>query len=353
VNTPVNQTNPSSKRMLAALQGHVTDRPPFWFMRQAGRYLPEYREVRSQAGNFLDLCYNSSLATEVTLQPIRRFGMDAAILFADILLVCDALGQDLSYQEGEGPVLDAIRSAEDLTKLNTNNCDATLAPVYDTVSRLSQDLPKETTLIGFAGAPWTVAAYMVEGRGSKDFAEPRLFALRDPDGFQQLIDILVEVTTEYLSKQVQAGAEAVQLFDSWSGQVPAAGFEAWCVEPVRKITAALKEKHPGLPVIGFPRGAGPQLTTYMTKTGVDAVSLDQSMPVDWVAQYVQPTGTVQGNLDPLAVVAGGDAMIDQARGIVEALHTGPFVFNLGHGLVPQTPPDHVEALSTWLREGAQ
>lgn len=355
MNTPVNQTNPepSAKRMLAALQGNVTDRPPFWFMRQAGRYLPEYREVRSQAGNFLDLCYNSSLATEVTLQPIRRFGMDAAILFADILLVCDALGQGLSYQEGEGPVLDAIRSASDLTKLNTSNCDATLAPVYDTVSRLSQDLPKETTLIGFAGAPWTVAAYMVEGRGSKDFAEPRLFALRDPDGFQQLIDILVEVTIDYLSKQVQAGAEAVQLFDSWSGQVPAAGFDAWCVEPVRQITSALKEKYPGLPVIGFPRGAGPQLTTYMAKTGVDAVSLDQSMPVDWVAQNVQPTGAVQGNLDPLAVVAGGDAMIDQARGIVEALRAGPFVFNLGHGLVPQTPPEHVEALSTWLREGAQ
>ena len=339
----------SDKRMLAALHGQITDRPPFWFMRQAGRYLPEYRAIREDVGGFLELCYQPDLATEVTLQPIRRFGMDAAILFADILLICDALGQDLSYQEGEGPVLEPIRSANDLLRLDKARCDDVLAPVYETVSRLSKALPEATTLIGFAGAPWTVAAYMVEGRGSKDFSIPRLWALKDPEGFGRLIDLVTDVTIDYLSKQVEAGAEAIQLFDSWAGLVPATGFEKWCIAPVRKITAALKEKHPHLGIIGFPRGAGPQLVDYIARTGVDALSVDQSVPVDWAAKYIQSQGAVQGNLDPLAVVSGGEAMIGQAKEIVDGLSNGPMIFNLGHGLVPQTPPEHVGALSEWIK----
>jgi uroporphyrinogen decarboxylase len=339
----------TGKRMLNALQGIPVDRPPFWFMRQAGRYLPEYREIRGTAGGFLDLCYNPDFATEVTLQPIRRFGMDAAILFADILLVCDALGQGLSYQEGEGPVLEPIRTVEDINRLEPARCPEILSPVYDTVSKLSACLPAETTLIGFAGAPWTVAAYMVEGHGSKDFAVPRLWALRDAEGFAQLIDLIVDVTIEYLSQQIKAGAEAVQLFDSWAGLVPAASFDRWCIQPVKAITSALKQRHPDVPVIGFPRGAGPNLMGYMAKTGVDALSLDQSIDPKWAAQYVQPEGTLQGNLDPLSVVSGGDAMIDQAAQIMDAMAGGSLVFNLGHGLVPQTPPEHVEALSEWLR----
>ena len=318
-------------------------------MRQAGRYLPEYRQVRADMGGFLDLCYSPEFATEVTLQPIRRFGMDAAILFADILLVCDALGQDLSYQEGEGPVLAPIRKREDVARLDAARIHDTLSPVYETVSRLSKALPAETTLIGFAGAPWTVAAYMVEGHGSKEFPQPRLWTLRDPEGFQQLIDLLVDVTIDYLSRQIDAGAEAVQLFDSWAGLVPAAGFDRWCIQPVKAITAALKEKYPHIGVIGFPRGAGPQLIGYMEKTGIDAVSLDQSVPTCWAAQFVQPDGAVQGNLDPLSVVAGGDQMIAQAGQIMQDLAGGPFIFNLGHGFVPQTPPEHVEELSNWLK----
>jgi uroporphyrinogen decarboxylase len=335
--------------MLSALQGKPVDRPPFWFMRQAGRYLPEYREIRGSAGGFLDLCYNSDFATEVTLQPIRRYGMDAAILFADILLVCDALGQGLSYQEGEGPVLEPIRFVEDIKRLDPARCPEVLSPVYDTVSKLSASLPPETTLIGFAGAPWTVAAYMVEGHGSKDFSIPRLWALRDPDGFAQLIDLIVDVTIDYLSQQIIAGVEVVQLFDSWAGLVPATSFDRWCIQPVKAITSGLKQKYPDVPIIGFPRGAGPNLMGYMTKTGVDAISLDQSIDPKWAAQYVQPEGVVQGNLDPLAVVSGGDAMINQAKEIMDAMAGGSMIFNLGHGFVPQTPPEHVAALSEWLK----
>lgn len=349
-NSPKDTAKPvSQKRMLSALQGNLTDRPPFWFMRQAGRYLPEYRAIREDVGGFLDLCYRPELAAEVTLQPIRRYDMDAAILFADILLVCDALGQGLSYQEGEGPVLEPIRRVEDLARLDIARCEEVLSPVYETVRQVRAGLPDETTLIGFAGAPWTVAAYMVEGHGSKDFAIPRLWALKDPAGFGQLIDLIVEVTIEYLSRQIEAGAEAIQLFDSWSGLVPAASFETWCVAPVKAITQALKAKYPDVAIIGFPRGAGPQLVDYMTKTGVDAVSLDQSVPAHWAAQHVQSTGAIQGNLDPLSVVAGGDAMIGQAQDIMTAMAGGPMIFNLGHGLVPQTPPEHVEELSNWLK----
>lgn len=339
----------SGKRLIDALTDRPVDRPPFWFMRQAGRYLPEYRQIRAQVGDFLEMCYTPSAAAEVTLQPIRRYGMDAAILFADILLIPDALGQKLEYREGEGPVLEPIRTGEALAALRPDAIHERLAPVYETVERVAGALPEGTALIGFAGSPWTVASYMVEGHGSKEFQETRLWALRDPQGFGALIDILVETTTEYLSRQIEAGADAVQLFDSWSGVLSPDQFGRWCTDPTRAIVGRLKRRYPEIPVIGFPRGAGAKTPEYAAATGVDGVGLDTSMPPRWAASTLQASVAVQGNLDPLALVAGGRAMTDQARQILDALSLGPFIFNLGHGIVPQTPPEHVAALSELLR----
>ncbi|MFN3230649.1 MAG: uroporphyrinogen decarboxylase [Alphaproteobacteria bacterium] len=341
-------TSHPEKRLVKALKKQPVDRPPFWFMRQAGRYLPEYREVRAQAGDFLQLCYNPDLAAEVTLQPIRRYGMDAAILFADILLIPDALGQPLAYKEGEGPVLEPITSAKAIAALDPGTIHNRLEPVYETVSRVAAGLPDETALIGFAGSPWTVACYMVEGHGSKEFAAPRLWALQAPDEFQALIDVLVESTIAYLGRQIESGAEAVQLFDSWAGVLSEDQFEAWCTRPSQRITQAINETYPGVPVIGFPRGGGAKLPAYAEATGVDAVALDTSIPAGWAAG-LQDKVAVQGNLDPLSLVTGGDQMIRQASTILETLGGGPFIFNLGHGIVPQTPPEHVAALSALLR----
>jgi uroporphyrinogen decarboxylase len=339
----------SGKRLIDALTGRGVDRPPFWFMRQAGRYLPEYRQIRAQVGDFLEMCYTPSAAAEVTLQPIRRYGMDAAILFADILLIPDALGQRLEYREGEGPVLDPIRDGIALAALDPDNIHRRLSPVYETVVRVAGALPEGTALIGFAGSPWTVASYMVEGHGSKEFQETRLWALRDPQGFGKLIDILTEATTQYLSRQIEAGAHAVQLFDSWSGVLSEDQFARWCTAPTRTITERLKQRHPNVPVIGFPRGAGAKTAGYVAATGIDGVGIDTSVAPGWAASAVQGKVAVQGNLDPLAVVAGGKAMESQARHILEALADGPFIFNLGHGIVPQTPPEHVGALAELIR----
>ncbi len=339
----------TEKRLLKALNKQSVDRPPFWFMRQAGRYLPEYREVRAQAGNFLDLCYSPEKATEVTLQPIRRYGMDAAILFADILLIPDALGQHLEYREGEGPVLAPITDTAALSQLTPEKIHDRLDPVYETVDRLSSALPDETALIGFAGSPWTVACYMVEGHGSKEFAAPRLWALQDEAGFQALIDILVESTVAYLSRQIDAGADAVQLFDSWAGVLSDDQFARWSIAPTKAIVDRLRESHPETPIIGFPRGGGSKSREYLLETGVNACGLDTAMSASWSAEALQPIAAVQGNLDPLTLVAGGDAMLNQARDILNALGGGPFIFNLGHGIVPQTPPEHVDELSALLR----
>lgn len=339
----------SGKRLIDALTDLPVDRPPFWFMRQAGRYLPEYRKVRAQVGDFLELCYTPSAAAEVTLQPIRRYGMDAAILFADILLIPDALGQKLEYREGEGPVLEPIRTAAGIAALGPGAIHERLAPVYETVDRVSGALPEGTALIGFAGSPWTVASYMVEGHGSKEFQETRLWAMRDPQTFGALIDLLTEATTEYLGRQIEAGADAVQLFDSWSGVLSEDQFTRWCTGPTRSIVGRLKLRYPDVPVIGFPRGAGAKTAEYAAATGIDGVGIDTSMPTRWAARALQTTVTVQGNLDPLAVVVGGRAMEDQARDILAALSNGPFIFNLGHGIVPQTPPEHVAALSDLIR----
>ena len=339
-----NGTAGPTKRLLKALAGETLERPPVWFMRQAGRYLPEYREVRGVAGSFLNLCYNPELAEEVTLQPIRRFGFDAAILFSDILVVPDALGQEVAFKEGEGPVLEPITEAGQLGDLDIGAVKERLTPVYETVSRLSKSLPEEVTLIGFAGAPWTVATYMVGGRGSPDQGAAKAWAYRAPDEFQQLIDLLVEATVIHLSAQVEQGAEAVQIFDTWAGSLPDLSFRRFALEPMKAIVSKLKAKYPDLPVIAFPRGAGPMTETYFSETGVDALSLDTGMQLHWAREKLQSQGCVQGNLDPLLLVAGGEEMRRQATYILEELGDGPFVFNLGHGIVPQTPPEHVAEL---------
>ncbi|MDF2368756.1 uroporphyrinogen decarboxylase [Sneathiella sp.] len=339
----------TNKPLLKSLSGEVLTRPPFWLMRQAGRYLPEYRATRADAGNFLDLCYNPALAEEVTLQPLRRYGMDAAILFADILLIPHALGQPLAYREGEGPVLDPIRSAKELGKLDVTAIHKTLDPVYETVGRLSQSIPKDCTLIGFAGAPWTVATYMVEGRGSKDYAHIKNWAYSDPQGFGAMMDILVESTTEYLLKQVAAGAEVIQIFDTWAGVLPDDEFRKWAIEPTKRIVEGLRTQYPELPVIGFPKGVGGNIIDFVRETGVTAVSLDTGTPLDWAAREVQSLVPVQGNLDPMLLVSGGSAMEDRINQILETLGKKPFIFNLGHGIVPQTPPENVARLAELIR----
>ena len=344
----------SGKRMLRALAGEVLDRPPFWFMRQAGRYLPEYRATRAHAGDFLSLCYNPELAVEVTLQPIRRYHMDAAILFSDILVIPDAMGQALAYKEGEGPQLEPVRSVQDLDRLETGRITEHLQPVFETLKGLRKALPSDVTLIGFAGAPWTVATYMVEGQGSRDFANAKSWAFTDEAGFARLINMLVDATTEYLLAQIEAGAEVIQIFDTWAGALSETEFEKWCIAPVAKIVANLRARYPDIPVIGFPRGAGAGYASFAAKTGVNAVSLDTSVPLEWARENVQRDNVqtscaVQGNLDPLLVVAGGEGMLREARRILETLGKGPFVFNLGHGFVPQTPPEHVEELSELIR----
>ena len=334
--------------LIRALNGHVGNRPPFWFMRQAGRYLPEYQDVRRRAGSFLELCYTPKLAAEVTLQPVRRFGMDAAILFSDILVVPHALGQSVEFIEAEGPRLVPIQSENDLRGLSLEGLHDRLAPVYETVERVAGQLGTDTALIGFAGAPWTVAAYMITGGSSKDFAEARVFAYQQPQAFTRLMALLVEATSRYLLGQIKARVHAVQLFDSWSGLVPAEAFSAWVIEPTRRIVATLKAQAPGTPVIGFPRGAGEHTAVFAAETGVDAVGLDQAMPLD-TARGLQGKLPVQGNLDPALLLVGGGAMRRQTVRILEELADGPFVFNLGHGILPTTPPDHVAALSTLVR----
>lgn len=333
-----------SKPLLRTLAGLPSVRPPLWLMRQAGRYLPEYRATRAQAGSFLDLCYNPELACEVTLQPIRRFNFDAAILFADILLICQALGQHLAFKENEGPVLDAIRTAGELARLNPDGIHRTLEPVYEAVGRIKAGLPPSCTLIGFAGAPWTVATYMLEGRGSKDYAAAKTWAFGNPMGLQTLMEILIEATVSYLDRQIQAGAEVVQLFDTWAGVLPEHEFRRFCVEPVRRITAALKEKHPHVPVIAFPRGAGAMYDGYAAATGADALGLDYTMPLGWSKDHLWSKHVVQGSLDPRLLVVGGAALAEGVQRLLRVFEGRNHIFNLGHGIVPETPVHHVEQL---------
>ncbi|MFC0340159.1 uroporphyrinogen decarboxylase [Paracoccus niistensis] len=349
---PEPQKSPA-KTILRALAGERQPVPPIWMMRQAGRYLPEYRATRAQAGDFLSLCYTPDLAAEVTLQPIRRFGFDAAILFADILLIPQALGLDLWFVTGEGPRLSTITTPDELAALKPAEAiHETLSPVYETVRILSRELPRETTLIGFAGAPWTVATYMIAGRGTRD--QGPAHALKDADRatFQGLIDRVTEATILYLSAQIEAGAEVVKLFDSWAGSLRGQDFDDFAAAPARRIIAALKERHPDVPVIAFPREAGDRYVGFAKATGADCVALDNSVSAEWAARNVQVDGCVQGNLAPGHMVTGGQALVDATRAIVRAFSNGPHIFNLGHGITPDADPENVALMIRTVREGA-
>ncbi len=337
------------KTLIRVLSGESLQPPPIWLMRQAGRYLPEYRQTRKQAGSFLDLCYNPELAVEVTLQPIRRYGFDASILFSDILVVPHALGQKLWFVEGQGPKLTALENAAAVAQLDRSGFHDRLAPVYETVRGLSQALPAETALIGFSGAPWTVASYMIEGGSSRDFATAKLWAYKDPSGFSQLIDLLVEMTAEYLCRQIEAGAEVLQIFDSWAGAWPADQVIKWSLQPILAIVRAVKAKHPHVPVIVFPKGVGPNYIAFAAIEEFDGLSLDSSLPLGWVKDNLAGKITLQGNLDPLLLVSGGDALAAAVDKILEIFAGTPFIFNLGHGIVPQTPPEHVAELVARVR----
>lgn len=339
----------SPKSFLRTLAGERQNIPPIWLMRQAGRYLPEYRKVRSEVGGFLELCYDPDRACEVTLQPIRRYDFDAAILFSDILVIPHALQQKVWFVEGEGPKLEPLQDAEDLSILKPEAVLGHLQPVLETVSKLSVALPIETALIGFAGAPWTVATYMIEGGSSRDFAKTKLWAYRDPEGFQQLIDTVVEATAEYLVAQVDAGAEALQLFDSWAGALDEAGFRRWSIAPCKAIVEKVRARHPQVPIIGFPRAAGAAYVDFAEQTGVNAISVDQGVPAQWAANALQDKITVQGNLDPMALLAGGEALDRAVDHILDSFGSGPHVFNLGHGIIKETPPEHVDRLVARIR----
>lgn len=341
--------NSEAKPLLRVLHGEALVTPPIWLMRQAGRYLPEYREMRAKAGSFLDLCYTPEMAAEVTMQPIRRFGMDGAILFADILLVPQALGLDLTFAEGEGPRLAWKEGKIDpATLAPAEAVDEFLTPVYETIGILRKELPSETTLIGFAGAPWTVATYMVAGRGTPDQAPTRRMMFAEPEKFSDLIARITDATIRYLSLQIEAGAETVMLFDSWAGVLTPPKFQEYSVAPVAKIVSALKKAHPNVPVIGFPRGAGALYRGFAEATGVSAVGLDTQVPLDW-AREAMPGVALQGNLDPMLMVTGGQAMVDEARRIVDVMQGSPHIFNLGHGITPEADPRHVETLVRTIR----
>lgn len=340
---------PSTKPFLRALNGERVTPPPVWLMRQAGRYLPEYRKVRAEAGSFLDLCFTPDLAVEVTLQPIRRFGFDAAILFSDILVVPHGLGQRVWFEEGTGPQLEALTRPDDIAALSRDTVRERLSPVFETLRRLRSELSAQVALIGFAGAPWTVASYMVEGGSSRDFAAVKGWAYGDPQGFQVLIDLLVEATADYLVAQVEAGAEALQLFDSWAGVLPDAQLRRWCLQPAVEIVRRVRTRCPDVPIILFPRGAGLLYKDFAQDAGANALSLDTTVPLEWARETLQGSVVLQGNLDPLMLIAGGTALEHETRRILAALGEGPFIFNLGHGILPQTPPEHVAQLLALVR----
>ncbi|MCW2336371.1 uroporphyrinogen decarboxylase [Sphingobium sp. B2D3A] len=333
--------------LLSVLRGAVPARPPLWLMRQAGRYLPEYRALRAEKGGFLDLCYDSEAAAEVTLQPIQRFGFDGAILFSDILVVPHALGQDLWFEAGEGPRLAPPLVEGELTSLVP--APQRLAPVIDTVRRVRAALAPQTTFLGFAGSPWTVATYMVAGQGSKDHAAARRMAYQQPAKFGAIIDAVIETTVDYLSDQIAAGVDAVQLFDSWAGSLSPAQFRQWVIAPNARIVKALKLRHPDTPIIGFPKGAGAKLVDYAQETGVDALGLDETLDPAWAARELPAHLPLQGNLDPLALIAGGETLDRAVDAILEALSGRPHIFNLGHGILPDTPIAHVEQLVARVR----
>ncbi len=331
-----------SRKVLQVLNGETLSPPPIWLMRQAGRYLPEYRQTRAKAGSFLDLCYSPDMAVEVTLQPIRRYAFDAAILFSDILVIPDALKRNVRFEEGHGPRMDPI-DVSDIVKLDARPVSAHLKPVIETVSRLRRELPEETTLLGFCGAPWTVATYMIAGHGTPDQAPARLFAYQHPEAFDRLLATLAEVSADYLVEQIDAGADAVQIFDSWAGVLGEEEFLRYAVKPVRRMIDSVRARRPDAKIIAFAKGAGILLKDYRQGTNADAIGLDWSVPLSFAAE-LQSDGPVQGNLDPMRVVAGGQALDDGIDAILQKLGNGPLIFNLGHGITPQADPENVSRL---------
>jgi len=340
----------SSKPILDVLAGRRQTVPPVWLMRQAGRYLPEYRKLREQAGSFLDLCLTPAMAAEVTLQPVRRFGFDGAILFSDILVVPYALGQEVTFTVGEGPQLSPLIGSGELAGLKPRIDLSLLAPVFETIALVRAQLPAATTLLGFCGAPWTVATYMVAGRGTSDQMPARLMAYRDPQAFGRLIDLLVDASVDYLAEQCKAGVDAVQIFDTWAGVLPPAEFSRWCIEPTRRIVEALRRRIPAAKVIGFPRGAATNVPRYVDEVAVDAVGLDWMVEHVYAREHIQSRRPVQGNLDPQVLVAGGAALDRAVDAVLAAFADGPFIFNLGHGILPDTPIAHVERMLARVRD---
>lgn len=337
----------NNRALLNVLNGGTGSPPPIWVMRQAGRYLPEYRELRASAKSFLDFCYTPDMAVEATMQPIRRYGFDGAILFSDILVIPDALDRGVHFIKGEGPKMKPI-SIEEIDALTADGVVAHLAPVMETLRRLRTDLPDETTLLGFCGAPWTVATYMIAGHGTPDQAPARLMGYRNRKALEKLLDVLVEASSHYLIAQLDAGADAVKIFDSWSGVLDEENFQAYCVKPVKQIVANVRAARPNAKIIGFPKGAGHRYHGYREATGIDMLALDWTVPLD-VAKELQQGGPVQGNMDPLRVVAGQDAIKEGVDRILEALSDGPFVFNLGHGITPEAKPDDMGYLVQRVR----
>jgi uroporphyrinogen decarboxylase len=339
----------TNKKFLKVLDGQTVATPPVWLMRQAGRYLPEYRAIRATAPSFLDFCYTPALAAEATLQPIRRFGFDAAILFSDILVIPDALGQKVGFESGEGPRLDPIATADDLRRLRRDISGGRLERVYETIDRVKGQLSDETAFIGFCGAPWTVASYMIAGRGTPDQAPARIFAYRHPEIFSELIALLVEASAAYLIRQLEAGVEAVQIFDSWAGVLPVAQFERWCAAPVASIVRKVRAARPEARIIAFPRGAATHMVDYVRMEGISAIGLDTAVDPVWAAANLQTVLPVQGNLDPLALLAGGAGLDEAINRILSAFEGRPHIFNLGHGILPETPIAHVEHLLSRIR----
>ena len=337
------------KPIIGVLKGQTTSTIPVWLMRQAGRHLPEYRKLRKKTGNFLSFCYSPELASEATLQPIKRYGFDAAILFSDILVVPDALGQKVEFKEGIGPILTPIKTKKDIENLSIKNLHSHLLPVYKTIEKTLPLLPKETALFSFSGGPWTLAAYMVEGKTSREFTEARLWATKSPGEFQALIDILIDSISEYLLYQIKYGSEAIQIFETWAGVLSQKEFDRWVIKPTRKIIENVKKKHPNFPIIGFPKGAGIKYLDFVCETGVDAVSIDSTIPLLWAKENLQRRCPIQGNLDNVALLGGGREMLEDVKNIIKTFRDRPFIFNLGHGVLPQTPVTHVEKLLNIIR----
>jgi uroporphyrinogen decarboxylase len=337
------------KRMIESLQGSSFKRPPFWFMRQAGRYLPEYLETRASCEGFLDLCFTPEKAAEVTLQPIRRFDMDAAILFSDILVIPLSLGQKVWFVKGEGPKLEPIETPEQLNNLAYD--PESLFPIYETLRILKVGLPKDKTLIGFSGSPWTLACYMINGGGSKDFAKARIFGHEHPQAFAKLLDLLESAIVDYLCRQIEAGAEVLQLFDSWAGVCSAEECDEWVIAPTKRIVEAIRQRYPDIPIIGFPRLSGIGYRRYVKETNVNGVSLDVQITPEWAKSHLSEYATVQGNLDPLLLAYDLPAALDKAKALRDAFDGVPYIFNLGHGFIPQTPVKHVEALVEFWKNG--